>query len=71
MWYNYCITDFATFESEAVAVELDEHEARMFGVRMAHDLLKAMPDLTSRGMCVVVYDINEQPVSIVPLDPIQ
>jgi hypothetical protein len=40
-------------------------------VRMAHDLLEALPDLTSKGMCLVVYDIDEQPVGIVPLDPIQ
>lgn len=71
MWYTYSITDLATFESDAVAVELDQHEARTFGDRMAHDLLQAMPDLSSRGMCVVVYDVDEQPVSIVPLDPIQ
>jgi hypothetical protein len=71
MWYTYSISDLATFESDAVAIELEEDEARIFAVRMAHDLLKLMPGLTSRGMCVVVYDIDEQPVSVVPLDPLQ
>jgi hypothetical protein len=71
MWYIYSISDLATFESDAVRVEVEEHQARLFGVRMAHDLLKVIPDLASRGMCVVVYDIDKRPVSIVPLDPIQ
>jgi hypothetical protein len=71
MLFNYTITDFTTFESDAVALELEEHEARTFGVRLANDVLTAMPELTSMGVCVVVYDIDEQPVSIVPLDPIQ
>jgi hypothetical protein len=71
MWFNYTITDLTTFESEGVALELEEHEARTYGVRLAQDVLKAMPELSSMGVCVVVYDIDEQPVSIVPLDPIQ
>ena len=71
MWYNYSITDLITFESEGVAVELDEQEARAFAVRMADKLLSTVPDLKGQGMCVVVYNIDEQPVSIVPLDPIQ
>ncbi len=71
MWYNYSISDLATFESDSVGVELEEHEARIFGVRMAEALLTAIPDLASRGLCVLVFDIDEQPVSIVPLDPVQ
>jgi hypothetical protein len=71
MWCNYSITDLITFESEGVAVELDEHETRVFAVRMADKLPSTVPDLKGQGMCVVVYDIDEQPVSIVPLDPIQ
>jgi hypothetical protein len=71
MWFNYTITDFTTFESEGVALEIEEHEVRLYGVRLANDVLNAMPELSSMGICVVVYDIDEQPVSIVPLDPIQ
>jgi len=71
MWFNYTITDFTTFESDAVALEVDEHEVRIYGVRLANDVLKAMPELTNMGVCVVVYDNDEQPVSIVPLDSIQ
>ena len=71
MWFNYTITDFTTFESDAVALEVDEHEVRIYGVRLASDVLKAMPELTNMGVCVVVYDNDEQPVSIVPLDSIQ
>ncbi len=71
MWFNYTITDFITFESEGVALEVEEHEVRIYGVRLAHDVLTAMPELSSMGVCVVVYNSDEKPVSIVPLDPIQ
>jgi predicted neutral ceramidase superfamily lipid hydrolase len=71
MWFNYIITDFTTFESDAVALEVEEHDVRVYGVRLAKDVLKAMPELTNMGVCVVVYDTDEQPVSIVPFDPIQ
>jgi hypothetical protein len=71
MWYTYSITDLVTFESDAAAIELEEDEARIFAARMAHDLVELLPDLTNKGMCVVVYDIDEHPVSVVPLDPIQ
>jgi predicted neutral ceramidase superfamily lipid hydrolase len=71
MWYTYSVTDLVAYESDAVAVELDERQARAFGVSMAHRLLNALPELSDKGICVVVYDIDDQPVSIVPLDPIQ
>jgi hypothetical protein len=71
MRYNCSITDLATFESDSVTIELEERVARIFAVRMAHDLLKLMPELASRGLCMVVYDIDDQPVSIVPLDTVQ
>lgn len=71
MRFTYSITDLTTYESDALAIELDEREARLFGVRMAQALLTAMPDLTSRGICKAVYDDEGQPISIVPLDPIQ
>jgi hypothetical protein len=71
MWYTYCVTDLATFESDAVAIEVDESEARMFGVHMAYKLVEALPELSNNGLCVIVYDIDDRPVSIVPLDPIQ
>lgn len=52
MWFNYTITDFTTFESEGVALEVEEHEVRLYGVRLAHDVLTAMPELSSMGsMC--------------------
>ena len=70
-WFNYTLTDLSTFESEGVALELEEHQARTYGVRLAHDVLKAMPELTSMGVCVVMYDLDDQPVCIVPLDTIQ
>lgn len=71
MWYNFSVTDLVSYESDAVAVELNEHEARSFGVNMAHELLGALPDLARKGLCIVVYDLDDRPVSIVPLDPVQ
>jgi hypothetical protein len=65
------ITDFTTFGSDAVALEIEEHEVRIYGVRLANDVLRALPELNNMGVCVVVYDVDEQPVSIVPLDPVQ
>ncbi len=53
MWFNYTITDLETFESEGVALELEENEARTYGVRLANDVLEAMPELASMGICVV------------------
>ena len=70
MWFNFRISNLFNFETEAVAAELELHKAR-FGVRMAQDILKVLPDYSRRGMYVVAYDIEENPISIVPLDPIR
>lgn len=71
MRFIYSITDLTTYESDALAIDLNEREARLFGVRMAQALLTAMPDLTGLGICIAVYDDEGQPISIVPLDPMQ
>ncbi len=71
MQLTYSITDLTDFESDAVTVDLEKEQALGFALRVARAMLRELPQLRSRGMCVAVYDIEGVPISIVPLDPVQ
>ena len=49
MWFNYTITDLETFESDGVALELEENEARTYGVRLANDVLGSHAGIGQHG----------------------
>jgi hypothetical protein len=42
-----------------------------FSQRLAKGVIKDMPDLEHKGMCLVVYDGKGKPISITPLDTLQ
>ena len=65
------VTDLITYESPPLAVCMEATEVTAFAESTARDLLRAMPGLALRGMCIAVYDENELPISIRPLDRVQ
>ena len=69
--FRYSITDLTTYASEPMEIALEREEALEFGLRMAREVLIAMPNLGQKGMCVAVYDKQGESFSIVPLDPLQ
>lgn len=69
--FTFILTDLIDFEAEPIKIELEsEEEAEKYGVKVASEMLKQMPDLGSRGMCVLIRDDSGKTVSIVPLDPV-
>ena len=69
--FTFIVTDLTEFESEPIKAELEsDEEAVMYGSRLAREMLEQMPDMAGRGMCVTVYDGEGEPMSIVPLDPV-
>jgi hypothetical protein len=70
--FTYSITDLTSYKSETLEVALERKEqALAFLAHLARELPNRMPDLNRRGLCVAVYDGEGDPISIVPLDPIQ
>jgi hypothetical protein len=68
--YSYSVTDLEAFESEAIEVELESEEVGAYGACVARAMLSTKPDLKYKGMCVVMYDTQGQPITIVPIDPL-
>lgn len=69
--YSYSISDLDAYESEAIQVDLDAQEVLDYGSRVARQVLTTMPHLKHKGLCVVMYDTDGIPISILPIDPIQ
>ena len=69
--YSYSLTDLDAFESEAIEVELESEEVVDYGAGVARAMLRTRPDLKYKGTCVVMYDTDGIPISIVPVDTIQ
>jgi hypothetical protein len=64
--FTFILTDLFDFEAEPIKVELEsEEKAGKYGFNVASELLKQMPDLGSRGMCVLIRDDSGKTVSIV------
>jgi hypothetical protein len=68
---SYRVTDFASFSSEPIILDVEKDDARAIGVIIAQQMLDSIPTLTQMGMCVTIYDMDAKEVSIVPLDPLQ
>ena len=68
---TYSVTDLTDYESATFEIALDWQDAPAFGARIARELLSALPHLSRKGMCIAVYDSEGDPITIVPLDPIQ
>jgi hypothetical protein len=69
--FTFILTDLIDFEATPIKIELEsEEEAGTYGAKVAREILEQMPDLGSRGMCVLIRDDSEKTVSIVPLDPV-
>jgi hypothetical protein len=66
--FTYNITDLSSFESPSTEVWIDRGELREFAAGIARDMLKALPDLTNKGMCVGIYTREGEPISYIPLD---
>jgi hypothetical protein len=65
--YTYSVTDLDQFESPSIEVDLDINTVNEFSQRLARGVIKDMPDLEHKGMCLVVYDGKGKPISITPL----
>ena len=66
--FTFILTDLIDFEAEPIKIELvSEEKAGTYGANVACEMLKQMPDLGSRGMCVLIRDDSGKTVSIVPL----
>jgi hypothetical protein len=68
---TYSVTDLTSYESSPFEIALDTDRAAQFAARMARELLVAMPYLRLQGLCIAVYNANGDPISIIPLDPVQ
>jgi hypothetical protein len=70
--YSFSVTDLDDFESNAIEINLDSEDAVLdMGMLIAREMADKVPDLKYKGMCVVLYDRQGEPLSIFPLDPIQ
>jgi hypothetical protein len=71
MRYSYRVTDFTTYSSQPIIFDdLDEEEAREFGLCIAKEMLAKIPALAQKGMCVAIYNMEVKAVSVVPIDPL-
>ena len=70
MRYSYRVTDFGTYSSQPIIFDLDEEEAREFGISIAKQMLASVPALAHKGMCVTIYNMEAKAMSVVPLDPL-
>lgn len=69
--FTFILTDLTDFEAEPIKIELESsEEAGTYGVNVAREMLEQMPELGSRGMCILIRDESGKTVSIVPLDPV-
>ena len=64
--FTFILTDLIDFESEPIKIELEsKEEAGTYVVNVASEMLRQMPDLRSRGMCILIRDDSGKTVSIV------
>jgi hypothetical protein len=66
--FNYNFTDLTTFESPFTEIWIDGADLPAFAIRVAREMLEAVPDLTNKGMCVGIYDQQGDAISYIPLD---
>jgi hypothetical protein len=69
--FSYNFTDLTSFESPIQEVWLEDNELPAFGESTARAMLKKVPTLHLKGLCVGIYDQAGDPVSFVPLDTMQ
>ena len=68
---TFNVTDLTSYDSPSTAVSLGDEEVTRFTTFAARDLIRFMPSLSQKGMCVALYDEAGDPISIAPLDSIQ
>jgi hypothetical protein len=61
-------TDLTSYSSPSEEVWIAREDLFGFASRVAHEMLAAIPDLTSKGLCVAVHDEAGQAISCVPPD---
>ena len=66
--FTFILTHLIDFEAEPIKIELvSEEEAGTYGAKVASEMLRQMPDLRSRGICILIRNHSGKTVSIVPL----
>ncbi|WP_275172663.1 hypothetical protein [Bradyrhizobium sp. CSS354] len=64
---TYSISNLTEFESDLAPIILDRDEAQEFASVLAQEILAEMPELSCKGMCIVVYDEDGNAIAHAPL----
>jgi|tagenome__1003787_1003787.scaffolds.fasta_scaffold20812436_2 hypothetical protein len=69
---TYSLSNLTEFESDCGEIILDrEGAAHEFASFLAREILAEMPELSCKGMCIIVYDENGDAIAHAPLDALQ
>jgi hypothetical protein len=68
---TYSISNLTEFESDLAQIILDREEAQEFASVLAQEILAEMPELSGKGMCLVVYDDDGNAIAHAPLARLQ
>lgn len=69
--FKYHFTDLTSFDSPPQEVWAEEEDLPDLANRLAKEMLEAVPGLTNKGMCVTIFDRNDEPIKYAPLDTLQ
>lgn len=64
---TYSISNLTEFESDLAPIILDREEVQEFASVLAQEILAEMPELSCKGMCIVVYDEDGNAIAHAPL----
>jgi hypothetical protein len=69
---TFNLTDLQSFSTKSYPITVHKIEqVEGFTREVAQDLVKHIPELRRKGMCVALYDEEGRRILVAPLDPVQ